>query len=94
MSKSANILTGWEVTLDLIRKLAELSKEPCETSPEQWYHQKYGKDPNYSDLLEKLLRTPTERQKLLSGYFERHFFQVGLETHPAAIVPAGSHQND
>jgi len=58
--KSANISTGWEVTLDLIRKLAELSKEPYEPSPEHWYHQKYGKDPNYSDLLEKLARTPTE----------------------------------
>jgi len=32
--KSANISTGWEVTLDLIRKLAELSKEPYEPSPE------------------------------------------------------------
>jgi len=70
VSKSANIPTGWEVTLDLIRKLAELSKELCEPSPEQWYHQKYGRDPNYSDLLEKLARTPTERQQFLSQYFE------------------------
>jgi len=70
VSKSANIPTGWEITLELIRKLAELSKEPCEPSPEQWYHQKYKKDPNYSDLLEKLALTPTERQQFLSQYFE------------------------
>jgi len=75
VSKSANIPTGWEVTLDLIRKLAELSKEPCEPSPEQWYHQKYGKDPNYSDLLEKLARTPTERQQFLYQYFEPNEFE-------------------
>lgn len=70
VSKSANIHTGWEVTLDMIHKLAQLNNESCESSPEDWYRQKYGKDPEYSELLEQLARTPTERQQMLSQYFE------------------------
>ena len=33
--------TGWEVTLDLIRKLAKLCGETCDPAPELWYRKKF-----------------------------------------------------
>ena len=70
VSRAAGILTGWEITLDLIRKLARMSGESCEPTPEVWYRNKYGQEPDYSELLDQLVRTPAERQQLLRSYFE------------------------
>ena len=70
VSRAAKIPTGWEVTLDLVRKLAKLCGEACEPDPEQWYLNKFGKEADYSDLLDALAKTPTERQQLLRGYWE------------------------
>ena len=70
ISRAAKILTGWEITLDLVRKLAKLSSETCEPDPAQWYREKFGKEADYSDLLETLAKTSAERQQLLRGYWE------------------------
>ena len=70
ISRAAKIPTGWEVVLELIRKLALLSDEDCEPEPEAWYFQKYGCAPDYAELLDKIAKTPTERQQLLRAYFE------------------------
>ena len=70
VSRSAGIPTGWEITQDLIRKLAALERENIASDPEEWYVQKYGKEPKYSALLELLGKTPSERRNLLRGYFE------------------------
>ena len=70
VSKSASMPTGWDVTLDLIRKLARVQEETCEPNPENWYREKFGVAPDYSDLLEALARTSTERQQLLRQYWE------------------------
>ena len=70
ISRAAKIPTGWEVVLELIRKLALLSDEDCEPEPEAWYSQKYGCVPDYAELLDKIAKTPTERQQLLRAYFE------------------------
>ncbi|MBI3247947.1 MAG: SIR2 family protein [Deltaproteobacteria bacterium] len=70
VSRSAQIPTGWEITIDLVHKLAALYGEKCEPDPEHWYLAKFGKDPNYSDLLDALAKTPTERQQLLRTYWE------------------------
>ena len=69
VSRASNIPTGWEITLDLIRRLAALSDE-SPASPEAWYREKYDKDPDYSELLEDLAKTPAERQQLLRPYWE------------------------
>lgn len=69
VSRGAGIPTGWEVLLDLIRKVAALKGEDCGPVPEQWYRAKTGKEPDYSDLLEALAKSPQERQQLLRGYF-------------------------
>ena len=70
VSRAAKIPTGWEVTLDLIRKLAELQGETSDPDPERWYLEKFEKEASYSDLLGELARTQAERQQLLRGYFE------------------------
>lgn len=70
VSRSARIPTGWEITLDLVRKLASVAGETCDPDPALWYHERYGKDPDYSELLDALAKTPTERQQLLRGYLE------------------------
>ncbi len=70
VSRAAKIPTGWEVTLDLIRKLAKLHEETCEPDPELWYREKFECDAEYSALLDELARTPAERQQLLREYWE------------------------
>lgn len=69
-SKSAGILTGWDIVLDLIKRIAVVLGEDCTNNPESWYLEKFGSEPNYSELLEKLGKTATERNSLLRSYFE------------------------
>ncbi|HPJ30098.1 MAG TPA: SIR2 family protein [Methanothrix sp.] len=70
VSRSAQIPTGWEIVLDLIGKLAKLEGEDCEPDPAAWYKDKFGKDPDYSELLDAIARSPAERNQLLKAYFE------------------------
>jgi len=70
VSRSSGIPTGWEVVLDLIRKVAALERENCEPAPEVWYREKYKVEPDYRQLLDTLAKSPSERQQLLRGYFE------------------------
>jgi SIR2-like domain len=70
ISRAAGIPTGWEVTLDLVRKLAAMSGESCDPDPETWYLGKFQRAPNYSDLLDALAKTAAERQQLLRAYWE------------------------
>ncbi len=70
ISRSAAIPTGWEVLLDLVRRVAAAQGEPDISQPEKWYRERFGCEPNYSDLLESLGKTPAERQAILRGYFE------------------------
>ena len=70
ISKSAGIPTGWDITLDLITKLAAARVQEVNENPENWFAEEYGKAPDYSDLLDELSGTQTERQQLLRPYFE------------------------
>ena len=70
ISRAAKIPTGWEITLDLVRKVAVLHDEACEPDPESWYRGRFGKEPDYSDLLDDLAKTPSERQQVLRAYWE------------------------
>jgi hypothetical protein len=70
VSRSAQIPTGWEITLELINKIAHLRGVACAPTPETWYRDSFGREPDYSELLDMLARTPSERQQLLQGYFE------------------------
>lgn len=70
VSRAAGIPTGWEITLDLIRKLASASGERADPSPEQWYRDTFGAEPDYSEIIQQLAKTRAERQQLLRSYVE------------------------
>jgi len=69
ISRDAGIPTGWEITLDLIRKISATEKaEP--RNYEKWYQERYHESPDYTKLLKKLSKTSTDRANLLRSYFE------------------------
>jgi len=70
VSRAAGIPTGWEVVLDLTRKLAHLQRQDCEPDPAAWYHTTFGEEPDYAKLLDALANSPAERSQLLRNYFE------------------------
>lgn len=70
VSRAASIPTGWEVTMDLVRQVAQLQGEDCEPDPAAWYLTAHQKQPDYSELLDTLAQTPAERHQVLKKYFE------------------------
>ncbi len=88
VSRGAQIPTGWEITLDLTRKLAVASGESAEPDPAIWYREKHGEEPNYSRLINDLAKTQTERQQLLRPYFEPH----EQEREEGAKEPTAAHR--
>ncbi|KAF0191781.1 MAG: hypothetical protein FD165_1504 [Gammaproteobacteria bacterium] len=70
VSRSASIPTGWEITLNLVSKLAHLHEEDCEGDEAGWYLEKFKKEPDYSELLATIAPTSAAQQQLLKQYFE------------------------
>ena len=70
VSVGAGIPTGWQVTLDLISKVARVLGEDAGDDVAGWYQQRFGEEPDYSKLLDTLARSPAERSALLRSYFE------------------------
>ena len=70
LSRGAGIPTGWEVTLDLIRRHALAQGESDQPDWTTWYRTKFAKEPNYSDLVADLGSSPLERRAILHGYIE------------------------
>lgn len=74
ISWEAGIPTGWGVTVDLIKRLCKTRYEGEASKTEEelvaWYHEKFGKEPDYSDLIEHLGKTAAGERDLLAGFFE------------------------
>jgi hypothetical protein len=70
LSRAAGIPTGWEIALDLIRRLAALDGVTEHDDWAKWYRDKYGKEPSYSEILDALASTPAERRAILHGYID------------------------
>jgi hypothetical protein len=70
ISRAAKIPTGWDITLDLVRRVAALKGENPGVDPAEWYSQTFAKAPDYSDLLDLLATTPTLRQQVIRPYIE------------------------
>lgn len=70
ISRASEIPTGWEITKDLIRRVANSEGDTQSTDWAQWYHEKYGREPSYSEIVERLGGSPSERQKILESYIE------------------------
>lgn len=70
VSRAASVMTGWEIVLDLIKKVAATSGETPDPDPAAWYKSKFGREPDYAELLDALAKSPEDRLGLLRGYFE------------------------
>lgn len=70
ISRSAEIPTGWEITTDLIRRVAAATGVKEQADWGKWYSKKTGKNPDYSELLATLATTPAERRAILHSYIE------------------------
>jgi hypothetical protein len=88
ISRAARIPTGWEITVELVRKLAALQGAHCEPDPAAWFTAATGSAPDYSALLDSLAKTPAERQQLLRGYWE----PTEQERQEGAKLPTKAHR--
>ena len=70
VSRGAEIPTGWNITLDLVRRLAALENVTGEADWEKWYRTRYGTDPSHSELLHSLASTTSERRTILQSYID------------------------
>ncbi len=70
ISRSSGIPTGWDIVQDLIKRLAALKEESCAPDPDTWFRATFAVEPEYSEVLHQIAKTPAERQQLLRGYFE------------------------
>jgi hypothetical protein len=70
LSRAAEIPTGWEITLDLIRRVALVQGIAEQPDWAKWYRETTGQEPNYSTLLEELAGSPDERRAILNRYIE------------------------
>ncbi|WP_275230761.1 SIR2 family protein [Novosphingobium album (ex Liu et al. 2023)] len=70
VSRAAEIPTGWEVTLDLVRRMAAVEGVTDRVDWAAWHLERFGTDPGYSQLLDALSVTPTERRSVLHHYIE------------------------
>lgn len=70
LSRSAQIPTGWEITLDLVRRVAVAQGVADQSDWAAWYRDKTGKDPSYSELMKEIGSSPGERRALLHRYIE------------------------
>ncbi len=88
MSRAAEIPTGWDVTLDLVRKAAVAEEKNVSGDPLGWYRGRFGKDPDYSEVIDGLARSQAERRNLLKGYFE----PTEEERREGKKVPTAAHE--
>jgi NAD-dependent SIR2 family protein deacetylase len=70
LSRSAGIPTGWEITKDLIRRVALAKDVPEQLDWIVWYRDQTSAAPIYSDLIEELGLSPDERRSILHNYIE------------------------
>ena len=70
VSRSAGIPTGWEITLELIRRAGIAAGAGEQDDWHRWYVEQRDQQPNYSTLLEELASTPKERQAIIESFLK------------------------
>ena len=70
VSRGAGIPTGWDVTVDLVRRQALANGENDRSDWPSWYREKFAKDPDYSDLVAELGSSRLDRRAILQSYIE------------------------
>lgn len=70
LSRAAEIPTGWEITLDLVRRVALAQGVSEQPDWAAWYRATYGREPDYSELVGELGLSAAERRAILHSYIE------------------------
>ncbi len=70
LSRAAGIPTGWEITLDLIRRVALAKGIDEQADWAKWHRDEFGSEPDYSALLEELAASSEECRSILQSYIE------------------------
>ena len=70
LSRAAEIPTGWEITIDLIRRLARAQGEEEQPDWVAWYRERTGEEPDYTVLVGELGSSRDERRSILDSYIE------------------------
>lgn len=70
VSRAAQIPTGWEVTLDLVRRVGAAEGAGEQSDWAAWYRGKTEKEPDYSEVLDAIAASPDERRSILQSYIE------------------------
>lgn len=68
LSSAAGIPTGWVITLNLISRLGALEGVTESVDWEKWYRAQYNKEPSYSEILDTLASTQSERRAVLDSF--------------------------
>ena len=88
LSSAAGILTGWKVTLDLVRRFAVAQGEDEHPDWATWYRKEFGEEPNYSELVAEIASTRAERRAILHEYIE----PTSAEREEGRKVPTKAHR--
>ncbi|MDO8396531.1 MAG: hypothetical protein Q7U11_17920 [Phenylobacterium sp.] len=88
VSRPSEIPTGWEITLDLVRRVAALRGVTNEPDWAAWYKATFDTDPRYSELLDELASTPDERRSVLHSYIEPNADDIAA----GRKIPTRAHQ--
>ena len=70
LSRAAEIPTGWEITQDLIRRIAKVQEVEEQVDWTSWYRETTGDEPDYSKLVSQVGGSPEERRSILQRYIE------------------------
>jgi len=70
VSRSAGIPTGWEITMELVKRAGIAADAGEQEDWLGWYVARTGQQPNYSTLLEQLATTQTERRAIIQNFLE------------------------
>ncbi len=70
ISRSAGVPTGWEVVVTLIKRIAAAEGTSSDPDPAAWYKARFGVDPTYNEIVERLAPKQAERLSLLRPLFE------------------------
>ncbi len=87
VSASAGVLTGWQVALELVRRVAVLEGRGSDVGgdPAGWWAATGRGQPRYDDLVASLAPTDPDRRSLLRPYFEE-------ATDGGPAVPGNAHR--
>ena len=88
VSRSAGIPTGWEITMELVKRSGIAAGVGEQTDWQAWYVGVTGQQPNYSTLLESLAGTQSERRAIIQSFLE----PTAQELEDGLKVPTRAHR--